>query len=124
LRALFNEELVESRLWRRKENAVRFIEDAFLRSEDADELVDPVVIRRYVVITDRPIIAQAIDIFSFEIIGTKSKRYTSPVVGASADHTGAEPIELRTVLVGIRFAFEFPSAICRIEVAKVTMRRA
>src|SRR5690606_523408 len=120
-RAFLNEEFVKTRFGRREEDTVRFIVYPFLRPEHTDEAIDSIIVRCYVIIADGPIVSKSINAPTFEVVRTKSKRYASPVDCPSAKHPGTEPIELGSILVCVGLAFEFPSAVRCIEVAKVTI---
>src|SRR5690606_6598610 len=49
---------------------------------------------------------------------SKTQGDTSPVIGASTQHMGSEPIEFGPVLMGIGLPFDLPATIGGIEVPK------
>src|SRR5690606_21716004 len=56
--------------------------------------------------------------FVLEIVRSKTQGDPPPVVGASAQHMGSEPIEFGSVPMGVGLPFDFPASIGRIEVPK------
>src|SRR5207253_1363742 len=71
---LFHQQLVAPRCGGGLEKSIRVIAQALIRSVDADELVDPVVVGSDVVVRDRPVVAQAILGFSLEIVRAEAQR--------------------------------------------------
>jgi phosphomannomutase len=59
-----------------------------------------------------------------EVVGPEAAGDASPVIGASADHTRTEPVELCAVFVGVRFAFQVPSTIRCVKVSVLAERCA
>src|SRR4051812_42900208 len=89
VRRLLHEQLVAARLRRREEFAVRLVVDAFLAAEHSDEVVDPVVERREILIADRPVVAESIARLAAEVFGAEAERDAPPVVGAATEHAAA-----------------------------------
>ena len=116
---LLDVEFTGSRLGRREQCAVRRVRrilEAFVRTVDADEHLDLIVIRGDVFVAERPVKTEAIPGIGLEVVRSVAERDTSPVVGTSAEHAGAPPVE--TLLgvgrsLGIRLAGDFPTTIDR-----------
>ena len=100
-----------ARLGRRQENSVRSAGNIFFRPEDSDVGLDLVVVRGYVLVAERPVVAHAVVRTDFEIHRSQTQSDASPVVGASADDARAEPAELGTGSGNVRFAFDIPRAV-------------
>ena len=92
-------------------------------AEDANQLVDAIVIWCEVRIADWPIVAQPITALRLEIVGPEAERDTSPMVGAAADHSRAPPPELGALRLGERLALELPAADTRIKFAERPISR-
>ena len=105
------------------EDAVRIVGQSFVRAENADELVELVVVRFDVVVRDRPVIAQAVQALAPEIVGAEAQRDASPVVGPAADHAGAPPVEAIVLGARVRLALDLPTADARIEFAERSFAR-
>src|SRR5262245_50989136 len=92
----------------------------FVAAVQTDQLVAPIVVRLHVVIGDRPIVTQAVDALAPEVIGPESKRDAPPMIGASTEHAGAPPTELRPRSGGVRLTVDLPTAVTRVELAEWT----
>ena len=90
---LLDEQLVAARLGRRQEDAVGIVRQALVAAEDADERVDPVVVRLHVLVGDRPVVAETVEALAPEVVGTEAQRDAAPVVRAAAEHPRPEPVE-------------------------------
>ena len=93
---------------------VRRILEAFVGPIDADEHLDLVVIRGDVFVADRPVKAKAVTGIGLEVIRPVTERDAAPVVGTSAEHAGAPPVE--TLLgvgrsLGVRLPRNLPAAV-------------
>src|SRR5690554_7295135 len=77
--------------WRWQEESVRLVVHPLFGSKHANQFVNLIVIRFDFIIAYRPVVTQAVYIFSFKIIRTKSKGNPSPVVGSSTQHPRPEP---------------------------------
>ena len=86
--------------------------------EQADEVVDAIVVGRDIVIADRPVVAQSIARLPSEIIGAESEGDASPVVRASAEHARAPPRELVARRDDVRLAGDVPAADASVEFAE------
>src|SRR5690606_10019250 len=104
--------------WGGQKKPVRIVPKPLVGPKDPDQFVHLVVIGLYVLITDGPVLPVAIHTFVLEIVRSKTQGDTSPVIGASAQHMGTEPIEFGPILVGIGFPFDLPAPIGGIEVPK------
>ena len=83
-----------------KKDAVRIILASFIGSEHTYQLVNAIIIRFHIFISNWPVIPKPIDTFAFEIFRPETKGYTSPVIGSSTQHTGAPPHPVRTTFFG------------------------
>jgi hypothetical protein len=92
-------------------------------AEDSDQLVDAIIVRSDVRVSDRPVVAQAIATLRPEILGAESKRDASPVIGAATDHSRAPPLEVGALGVGERLTREVPPADAAIELTEGMIRR-
>src|SRR5689334_18829908 len=85
---LLDEQLVAAGLRRGLEDAVRFVRQVLVTAEQADEPVDAIVVRRDVVVADRPVVAESVSCLPLKIPGTESQRDAPPVIRPSAEHAG------------------------------------
>src|SRR6266852_3984144 len=109
---------------RRQEDAVGGAGDIFFRSEHADVGIHFVVIRREILVSDGPIVAETIARGGFEIDGSEAQRDAAPVIGAAADDAGTKPLEIRAGSGGVGLAFDLPRAIRREKFTEVFARLA
>jgi hypothetical protein len=86
---------------------------------DADELVDAVVVGLDVVVGDRPVVAEAVEGAAPEVIGPEAQGDSSPMIGPTAVHPGAKPVELVAGCGGVGLAVECPSAEAGIELTEL-----
>src|ERR1700704_5285351 len=93
--SLFDHQFSATRFGRRKKNAIGGAGDIFLRSKDADVAFDFVVVGSEILVSDGPILAEAIARGGFEIDGSKAQRDAPPVIGAAADDARTKPLEIR-----------------------------
>src|SRR5690606_33569434 len=110
---------MKARLWRGQKETVRLIAHAFLGSKYANQLVHLIIIGFDVVITDWPVIPKPINTFSFKIIRPKPQRNSSPMVGSSAQHSGAKPVEFRSLGFGVRFSLNLDRKSTRLNSSHV-----
>src|SRR5947207_3140100 len=111
LRRFLDQELVAPRLRRRLEDAVGLVREVLqVLAEDADELIDLVVIRLQVLIADRPVVAETVERLAHEIVRPEPQRDAAPVIGSPAEHARAKPVELVARSIGVRLAVERPAA--------------
>src|SRR5262245_61086877 len=96
------------------------IAQIFVRAEDADQLVDLVVVRFDVVVRDGPVVAQAVEALAAKIVGAEAQRDASPVIRPAAEHACAPPRELCAWRAGVRLALDLPAAVARVEFAEWT----
>src|SRR5262249_36627035 len=76
-------------------NAVGHVEIVLLRARNADQALGLVVIRRDVVVVDRPVFAESLRGFSLEIHRAMTETRTPPGVGAAAHGAQPRPMEFR-----------------------------
>src|SRR5262249_18543959 len=100
-------------LWRRQENSIRRAGDIFFGPENSDIGLDLVVVRRQIVVAQRPVVPHAVTGAGFEIDRGKAQRDPPPMIGAAADDSRAEPAEGRVFGVGVRLAIDLPESIWR-----------
>src|SRR5664279_817792 len=103
--------------WRKK-YTVRIIEQSFIGSEYAQHTVNLVVIGLHILISDRPVISQSVEAFSFKIKGAKTQRNPSPVIGSSAEHTCPPPFPLCIPYMSVRFSVNFPAPVTAVEITE------
>src|SRR6266550_3967905 len=96
-------------------DSVRLVADSFFASVEADVTVDAIEVGGYVAVTDRPVVADSIETFSLEVVGSETKRYAAPVIRASAEHSRAPPEKACARCDRVRLTFDFPSPIARVE---------
>ncbi len=102
---------------RRLEHAVRGtrrVLEAVVVAVDADEHLDLVVVRRDLLVGERPVETEAVAALRLEIVRAVAQRDAAPVVGAAAEHARAPPFELfgRVVRgVGVRLARHLPATV-------------
>jgi hypothetical protein len=77
------------------EPAVGIVLEALVAAEDADQVVDAVVVGRDVLVADRPVVAQPVVRLPLEVTRAEAQRDAPPVVGAPAEHAPAPPVEAR-----------------------------
>ena len=119
-----NQQLVAARLGRRQKDAVGLVgELRQVRAEDADQLVDLVVVRLDVIVGDRPVVAEAIEALAAEVIRAESQRDAPPVIGPPAEHARAEPVELAARRRRVRLTLERPAAEGAVEFAEMPLGR-
>ena len=89
--ALLDEQFVELGLGRRQRDAARLIFQALHRNIHSDEAAYFIMKRLDLVVSNGPIIRQAVNLVAFEARGTCAGK-CPPVVGAAAQHVDAEPV--------------------------------
>src|SRR5207249_241238 len=109
--------------WRQKD-AVGRAGNIFFRSENADVAFHFVVIRREILVSDGPIVAETVARGGFEIDGSKAQRDAPPVIGAAPDDTRTKPLKARAGSGSVRLAFNLPCAIRSKELAEIFARVA
>ncbi len=77
------------------------------------------VIRREILVSDGPIVAEAVARGGFEIDGSKAERDATPVIGAAADDAGTKPLEIRAGSGSVGLAFDIPGAVGSKELAEI-----
>src|SRR4029077_13095085 len=107
---VFHHQLIAPRRRRRQKISARMVRQIVVVAENADQLIDAIVVWSEVRICNRPVVTETIATFCPEILGAEARRYAPPVIGAAADHPRAPPSEIRPLGVGERFALELPSA--------------
>jgi hypothetical protein len=109
---------VQAWFGRGQEEAIGVVGQAFVGTEYADQLIDFIVVRLDILIGNGPVGTQPVNIFSAEIVGAKAQGNTPPVVGAPAQHPGAEPAKVGPFPLCVGFSLNFPSAPGHVKVAK------
>ena len=104
LASLLDHQLVAAGLGRWQELAVG-------RPEHADQLFGLVVVRRQVVVSDRPVEPLAVAAVGFEVVRTHAQRDASPVVGAPAEHARPPPHPLVARRCRVRLAAHLPATV-------------
>src|SRR5688572_1250598 len=87
-------------------------------AEDADQFVESIVVRRDVIVPDRPVVAKTVSTGRLEIVGPETQGDSSPVIGASAHHARPPPHEVRSFRDGERLSLELPAADARVELTE------
>src|SRR5882762_4058041 len=90
-------------------------------AEDADQLVDLIVVRCDVGVADWPVVAESVATLRLEVVGTEAKGDAPPMVGAAADHSCAPPSELGAFSLRERLALKLPAADACIELTERTI---
>ena len=81
--------------WRwRQEDSVGRAGNILFTTENSDVGLHLVVVRRHVLVGDRPVVAHPIAGTGFEIYRREAQSDSSPVIGAPSNNAGAEPAEL------------------------------
>src|SRR5947209_182848 len=105
---LLHQNFIASWLGWRLKDAVRRARKILLRPEHPDVGFDFVVVRGKIVVSDGPIISQAVVRLSPEIDRSKAQRDSTPMVGASAHDARAIPAKGRAGRSGVGLAFDRP----------------
>ena len=122
-------QFADAQLGRRQQDArrgIRRILQPFVRAEHADQHLHLVIVRRDIVIADRPVKAGAKSRARLEVVGPIAQRDAAPVIGAPAHHALPPPLELIRrfrVRIGVRLARDFPAAVDRAIVEAVLLVR-
>src|SRR5580700_10992378 len=90
--------------------------DAFLAAGDSDEALGFVVIGRQLVVGNGPVRSQTVASVGRKIIIGEAQRDATEVIGSSADHARAEPLELRPGRDRVWFSWKFPAPRCSREI--------
>src|SRR6266852_1186002 len=101
---------MHARRWTRLKHAIGRAADALFAARDSDEAFSFVVVRRDLVIRDRPIRTEAIAAVGCKVVIGEAQRDSTEMIGASAHHARAEPLELRARRHRVRFSGKFPAA--------------
>src|SRR5665213_1483625 len=98
--------------------SVRIVVQSLVAAEYADEFIDLRVIRLYVIVPDRPVVAESVDGLAAKIVGAEAEGDAAPVVGTAAEHSRAPPVELGAGCGGVRLTFDIPAADAAVEFAE------
>src|SRR3954463_9910859 len=79
VRCVLDHQLVAARLWRRQKISAWVVRKVVVVAEHSYEFVDPIVIRRDVLVPNRPVVAESVTAPRLEIVGSESERDASPV---------------------------------------------
>src|SRR5262245_23633970 len=71
----------------RQEQAVRCVREAFHGSEDPDQTIELVVKGLQLVVSDRPVVAEAVEALAPEIVRPHAQRDAAPMIRAAAKHS-------------------------------------
>ncbi len=96
---------------RRLKNSVGRAGNIFFGAENSDVRLDFVVVRRNVIVGERPVVALSVVGASLEIHRSHAQSDASPVVGASADDARAEPLKPGAGSGDVRLALDLPGAV-------------
>src|SRR5690606_21629044 len=107
----------------RMEVAVGVVLQPLVAAEDANQVVDVVVVRLEVVVGDGPVVAESVAGLSLEIVGAETERDASPVIGPAPHHPGAPPVEAGAGGGGERLALDVPAADAGVVLAEWALRR-
>src|SRR5205814_1404495 len=131
LRPLCHQQVADQRPGRRQQTSrwrVRRVLQALVAAVYADQQLDPVVIRRDVLVSYGPIEPQPVATVGLEVVGTVAQGDSSPVIRATTQHARAPPIEATGRLVArahIGLAGYLPAAVHGgVVEAKGLLRRA
>ncbi len=116
---LHDEELVCAGARGRLEDPVRLIRKPLDAAEQADEAVQGVVVRLDLLVRDRPVGRQAVELAPPEVVRTEAERDPPPVVRAPPDHPRPPPAEAVALGHRVRLPLQRPSADARVELAEV-----
>ena len=116
----FDEKFVQSGFGRREKKAIWFVKNPFFGTKNPNQLVHLIVVGFQVLVAYRPIVTHPIDASTLEVIRSKTKRDSPPVVGTTTHHSGAKPVKLRSILARVGFALNFPSSDSLIKISKGT----
>ncbi len=95
----------------RIEDAVGRAANLFDGAGDADELLGLVVVRREILVADRPVEPESVTGLRLEVVVGEAQRDAAVVIGASAEDARAEPREVAARRDGVRLARELRAAI-------------
>ena len=123
VRRLLDQELVAARLRRRHEDPVGIVGQPLGAAKNAHEPIQLIVVRLHIVVRDRPVVAEAFERASPEILRTEPQRNAAPVIRAAAEHAGAEPVERAARTSRVRLTVERPAAQRRVELPELTFVR-
>ncbi len=98
--------------------AVRVVPQILVAAENAHQIVHAIVVRRHIIVRDGPVVTQAILRLPLKVVRPETQRDPPPVIGPSAEHPGAPPIETRSRCPRVRFAFDVPTADAGVELAE------
>src|SRR2546423_5785233 len=119
---VLHHQLVTARRRRRQKISAGVIPKIVVVAENADKLVQPIVVRRKIGVRDRPIIAESIAALGLEVVPSKAKRNSSPVVGAATDHTCPPPPELGALSYSKRLTLQLPAADACVKLTERAIR--
>src|SRR5690606_10907054 len=88
---LLDQQLVAARLRRGLEDAVRVVRQPLATSEDPDEPIHPIVVRRDVVVAYGPVVTEPVQALSPEIIRAEAEGDPAPVVRSPTEHPRSPP---------------------------------
>src|SRR5579859_6718238 len=104
---------------RREEDTVGSARNVFVRAEDADVRLHFVVIRREVVVSNWPIVAQAVARAGFEVDRCEAQGDSPPMICPAPNNPRTEPLEVSAGSRGVWFAFDVPGAVGSQEFTKI-----
>ena len=110
-----DQQLVTARSRGRLKKSVGLVVNSLAAPVNADELIDPIVVGRDVIVCDRPVVAHSIEALPAEIVRPESERDAAPVIGAPTKHSRPPPEEVCPGRFRIWLAIDFPSAFAAVE---------
>ena len=96
---------------RRIEDAIRRAADALGRARYADEALSLVVVRREILVADRPVEAEAVGGLRLEVVVGHAQRDAAVVVGAPAENARSEPREVAAGRHRVGLALQLVAAV-------------
>src|SRR5215831_20192590 len=112
-------ELYASHLHRREESSVGKLRQAFCLTADAGELLDVVVPRRHVSVTNRPVHGDPVPQIRFEVQVAPAIALATPGDGLAADLTAANPAEFGARRIAVGIVLVIDEELMRVFVASV-----
>lgn len=113
----FQQQLVDARLWRRLQHAVRgvgVVFQSFIGAVHTNEQLHLCVVGFELVVVDGPVKSQPVSGARLEVVRAVPERHAAPVVGPAAQHAGSPPEKLFLWIgarVGVGLAGDLPAPV-------------